>query len=287
MKALVLGAAGMAGHVVAQYLRTTGHHADTVARSTARVNPTYVLDLFHSERLGQIISEGAYDVVVNCVGLLIQDSERSPADAAYVNAYLPHHLARLTQASSTRLVHLSTDCVFSGQNGPYREDSPYDGQRIYDRSKALGEVVNDRDLTVRMSIIGPELGLNGTGLFDWFAGQDGTIQGFTLARWNGITTIELARAIASLAASDTTGLVHLVPQESVTKFELLNHLNRAFEHELTIDPVAGYQADKRLLHTRDDVPFEVRGYEAMLSDMRSWIQSHPDSYPHYQHLLEQ
>lgn len=285
MKALVLGAAGMAGHVVAQHLRSAGHRTDTVARSRSRVDPTYVLDLRDTDRLHHVVTEGGYDVVVNCVGLLIRDSERNPADAAYVNGYLPHHLARMVAPTSTRLVHLSTDCVFSGQHGPYREDSPYDGQRMYDRSKALGEVVNDRDLTLRMSIIGPELGLDGTGLFDWFAGQRGTVQGFTLARWNGITTIELARAISSLAGSDTTGLVHLVPTESVTKFELLTHLNDTFGHGLSIEPMAGYQADKRLMHTRDDVPFEVRGYDAMLSDMRSWIQSHPDLYPHYQHLM--
>ncbi len=285
MKFLVLGVGGMAGHVVAGHLREAGHTVETVARSQTQVTPTFLLDVRDVDALDQIVQDDAYDVVVNCVGMLIQASEQNPPDAAFVNGYLPHHLAETLAASSTRLFHLSTDCVFSGQSGPYDEQSAYDGQRMYDRSKALGEVRNDKDLTLRMSIIGPELGASGTGLFDWFARQQGQVQGFTGALWNGITTIEFARCVELLASAEIAGLIHLVPQDSVTKFELLQQLNGVFEHGLEIEPVSSYQVDKRLSCTRTDLPCDVATYDRMLADMRSWMVRHAADYPHYHHLL--
>lgn len=285
MRCLVLGGAGMAGHVITDHLRSREHEVETVARSTGHAPADHVLDVRDTARLDAVLAAGCYDVVINCVGLLIKAAEQDPADAVLVNGYLPQHLARFLRGSSTRLIQLSTDCVFSGAAGPYRESAPYDGQRVYDRSKALGEVVNDKDLTVRMSIIGPELGLRGTGLFHWFSRQTGSIQGYTRAHWNGVTTIELARAVDALALAPVAGLIHLVPEESVTKHALLTQLNDVFACNLQIEPVDDHAADKRLLRTRDDVPFAVRGYDAMLADLRAWILDRPTTYPHYQGLL--
>ena len=276
----------MAGHVIAEHLRNRGHDVETVARSTGTVPATHVLDVRDTAQLDRVLTAGAYDVVVSCVGLLIQACEQDPADAALVNSYLPQQVARLLSSSSTRLIHLSTDCVFSGAAGPYPEEAPYDGQRVYDRSKALGEVRNDKDLTVRMSIIGPELNRAGTGLFHWFSRQVGTVQGYTRAHWNGVTTIELARAVDALALAPVTGLIHLVPEESTTKYALLMKMNEVFARGLTIEGVEAHAADKRLTCTRDDVPFQVRGYDSMLEDMLTWILEHPAMYPHYQHLVD-
>lgn len=285
MRYLVLGAGGMAGHVIARFLSERGHDVDTVARSAGVVVPDVVLDVTDRDRLKRLVTTGGYDVVVNCVGLLIQTCEQHPADAVLVNAHLPQHLARMLSGMHTRLIHLSTDCVFSGASGPYAEDAPFDGQRVYDRSKALGEVINDKDLTLRMSIIGPELTAGGTGLFNWFAAQEGTIKGYTKALWNGITTIELARAVEALSVCAVTGLVHLVPTESLSKFELLSMLNSRFGTKLTIEPSDGYSADKRLVDTREDLPFAVQGYERMMGDLHESITSHPSLYPHYARLL--
>lgn len=286
MRFLVVGAAGMAGHVVAEHLRGKGHDVETVARSSAVVPATHVLDVRSFTELDRLLLDGRYDVVVNCVGLLIQACEGDPAEAALVNSYLPQHLARTLSGSSTRLIHLSTDCVFSGANGPYSETAPFDGQRVYDRSKALGEVRNDKDLTLRMSIIGPELSPSGTGLFHWFSQQSGTIQGYTRALWHGVTTLELALAVEALAVAPVTGLVHLVPPESVSKHALLEKLNQVFARGLTIEPVDAHAADKRLSQTRVDVPFQVQGYDAMLTEMREWISGHSALYPHYASLLD-
>jgi dTDP-4-dehydrorhamnose reductase len=282
MKYLVLGSNGMAGHVMVLHLQDQGHEVDTVARSAGPFPETVVLDVRDTERLDELVKTGGYDVVVNCVGLLIGACEQNPADAVLINAHLPLHLAETLRHSATRLVHLSTDCVFSGHAGPYAESALYDGQRVYDRSKALGEVVNDKDLTVRMSIIGPELSRTGSGLFNWFIQQEGAISGFTAAKWNGITTVKLASAVEALAQTPTSGLVHIVPSDdSLTKHDLLVKMNNAFHRELRIKPQAGDVTDKRLLRTRNDVTFITQTYDEMLIEMREWINSRPQFYPHY------
>jgi dTDP-4-dehydrorhamnose reductase len=285
VKFLVLGSNGMAGHVIALHLQEQGYEVDTVARSAGTIPPTQILDVTDFPRLDDVLTSKDYDVVVNCVGLLIEASQQDPAAATLVNAYLPQHLARTLGDSATRLIHLSTDCVFSGANGPYAETAPYDGQRVYDRTKALGEVVNDKDLTLRMSIIGPELTSSGAGLFHWFSQQRGHIRGFTGALWNGVTTPELAHVVEALSSGSFSGLVHAVPSESVSKHELLIRLNDTFAHGLTVEPWSGHQADKRLLRTRANIATDVRGYDAMLEDLRCWIARHVAVYPHYSHLV--
>lgn len=285
MRYLVLGGAGMAGHVVARFLAARGHDVDTVARSHRVVPVDITLDVTDRDGLDRVVTGGVYDVVVNCVGMLIEACERDPAAAVLTNAHLPQYLAGLLAGRTTRLIQLSTDCVFSGKAGPYAEGASYDGQRVYDRSKALGEVVNGKDLTLRMSIIGPEVDAGGDGLFNWFARQQGRIKGYTRALWNGVTTVELARAIEALSAEDVSGLVHLVPAESVSKFELLHKLDAVFGAGLEIEPYAGYVADKRLLNTRQDLRFEVSGYDRMLIELREWVTSNALLYPHYRELI--
>lgn len=281
MRYLVLGANGMAGHVLVQTLIDAGHTVHAVARRALGFRDTLVADVKDLEALGRILVQEEYDVVVNCVGMLIAASDANPAEAAFVNAYLPQHIARSLAHTRTRFIHLSTDCVFSGVRGPYAETDDYDGQRFYDRSKALGEVRNNKDLTVRMSIIGPELRADGIGLFNWFMQQRGAIQGYTHAKWNGLTTVELARAVEQLAPTGVAGVVHLVPSEDLSKFDLLRRMNQEFERQLTIEPFAGYAADKRLLSTREDVPYRPAQYADQLRDLRTWVEEHAELYPHY------
>lgn len=282
MKYLVLGGTGMAGHVVVLTLRAHGHDVDVVARSRQLFSDAMVLDLRDVKSLEAVVADGRYDAVINCVGLLVEDSSRRPDQATLINAYLPQRMARILRNTRTRLVHLSTDCVFSGKGGPYAEDDELDGQRPYDRSKALGEINNHKDLTLRLSIIGPELSPRGSGLFDWFMHQSGELNGFTQAWWSGITTIELAQALEQLTRAEVSGLVHLVPTESLTKYDLLVLLNEVFDRGLSIKPVDDHSADRRLRTNRTDLPYEVSDYGRQLGDMRLWIQRHRDLYPHYE-----
>lgn len=281
MKYLVLGGNGMAGHVLALLLRERGHDVEVTARNTDLFRDSIVLDGGDRERLDQVVTSGRYDVVVNCAAVLVQASELRPDEAALINAHLPQRVAWVLRDTHTRLVHISTDCVFSGKEGPYSEEAKPDGQAAYDRSKALGEIMNDKDLTLRLSIIGPDWRPQRGGLFDWFMHQEGELNGFTRAWWSGITTIELAQAVEQLSQIGVTGLMHLAPSESITKYELLVRLNETFGRGLSIQPLQRESSDRRLTSSRTDVDYQINDYHQQLRDMKTWIEQHPDLYPHY------
>lgn len=279
---LVLGAGGMAGHVVATYLKESGYDVSTVSARNKLDETTALLDATDQSQLNKYLDQNDFDFVVNCIGILVQQSEDRKDLASYLNGYLPHLLEYRYRNMATKVIHLSTDCVFSGKNAPYYENSPYDGEPFYDRSKALGEINNDKDLTFRMSIIGPDMQKNGIGLFNWFYAQTGSVNGFDKAMWNGITTIELAKGIKSAIEQDLTGLYHLVPQENISKYNLLKLFADIFGRgDIVVNPVDTVVLDKTLVNTRDDFNHEIPSYSEMVTEMKDWINSHKALYGHY------
>lgn len=282
MRILVLGAGGMAGHVVSLYLRQQGHTVDTLSARNKLDGATQLVDVTDRQRLVKALNAEDYDAVINCIGLLVQQSEDRKDLATYLNSHLPHFLEYHFKNTGTKVIHLSTDCVFSGKNAPYSEDSEYDGELFYDRSKALGEIINDKDLTFRMSIIGPDMQINGTGLFNWFYAQEGDIYGYTGAIWSGITTIELARGINAALEQKLTGLYHLVPQDSISKYNLLKVFKDTFDrNDITVLANDKINLDKTLVNTRKDFRFKVSDYTKMVHEMKKWIAAHPELYRHY------
>ncbi len=285
-KVIVLGANGMAGHVI-----TTGLNADdayeviSVARSKSAINPTVLMDVSDFDSLAILIKNSKADVIINCIGLLNKTAENNPDQAILVNSYLPHFLETKTKNTNTKVIHISTDCVFSGDEGNYTEKSFKNGKGFYAQSKALGELDNLKDLTFRTSIIGPELNTNGIGLFHWFSQQVGTVNGYTNAYWTGITTIELLNAIKMAIDENLTGLYHLVNEEKITKFNLVNIFNKVFDKRLIIEPYDNYKVDKSLLNTRKDFSFKVKSYQEMIFEMKNWIESNRFLYAHYQNLI--
>lgn len=284
MKILVLGASGMAGHVIGTYLREKGHEVVPMAGHRKVLDGTVVLDLMDKAAFSAFLEENTFDIVVNAVGMLIQQSEDRKDMASYLNGYLPHQLEYAFHDTATKIIHLSTDCVFSGENGPYDEDSEYDGQTFYDRSKALGEIKNSKDLTFRMSIIGPDANPEGTGLFGWFYKQSGTIGGFTNAIWNGVTTIELAKAISDTIDQDLTGLYHLTPaEETISKYNLVSLFKTVFgRNDITVEPKETKPTNKVLINHRTDFDHTIPSYEQMVREMKTWIDDHKELYPHYE-----
>lgn len=272
----------MAGHVIATYLNEQGYDITTLSNRNKYNNDTVQLDVTDKEKLDIFLKKNKFDYVINCIGMLIKASEERKDLAVLINAYLPHFLEEIYRQSSTKIIHLSTDCVFSGKNPPYKEASIPDGELFYDRSKSLGEIINDKDLTFRMSIIGPDMQENGIGLFNWFMSQKGTVSGYTRAIWNGITTIELAKAINSAIEQNITGLYHLVPNENITKYELLKLFKETFEIKgmkiIKNDKVA---LDKTLINTRKDFDYKIPSYNKMILDMKDWIKSHKELYGSY------
>ena len=283
MRFLVLGCNGMTGHIISLYLKEQGHDVVGFARSKSALVPTIIGDASNTELIRGAISAGNYDTVINAIGLLNQFAEKNQAAAANLNGYLPHFLADVTADTKTQIIHMSTDCVFSGKTGGYTESSIPDGTTFYDRSKALGELIDNKNLTLRNSIVGPDIKATGIGLLNWFMQQPGpTINGYTGAIWTGQTTLQLAKTIEAAAAERAYGLVNAVPETSITKYELLKLFNKYLRGgELTINPVDGVTADKSLVRTNFDFNYLIPDYETMIAEMADWMKAHHTLYPHY------
>ena len=285
-KVIVLGANGMAGHVISLGLKAdSAYEVISVARTKSIINPTVLLDVSDFVSLATLIKTTNANVIINCIGLLNKKAEDNPHQAVLINSYLPHFLEFQTKNTKTKVIHISTDCVFSGAEGAYTEKSLKNGKGFYAQSKALGELENTKDLTFRTSIIGPELNKNGIGLFHWFANQTGTINGYTNAYWTGITTFELLNAIKIAISENLTGLYHLVNERKISKYNLLTIFNKVFHKKLYLNPYDAYKVDKSLINTRSDFSFKVNSYEVMISDMKNWIESNKELYPHYLSIL--
>lgn len=284
MRFLVLGCSGMAGHTISIYLEERGHYVVGFSRKGVPFLKQQVIgDACDEALVEEALSEGEFDIVVNCVGILNQYAERDPEGAAYLNGQLPHVLARLTDGTHTRVFHMSTDCVFSGNTGPYTEDSIPDGTTVYDRTKASGELRDNKNLTFRNSIVGPDMNPNGIGLFNWFMAQEGPVKGYSNAIWTGLTTLELAKAMEVAAEENVHGLVNMVPSNSISKFDLLCLFNEHLRGgRVDIEPFEGFKLDKTLIRTDFSCSFHPKGYPKQIVEMAKWIHSHRDLYPHYE-----
>ncbi len=282
MKVLILGGTGMAGHTISIYFKEAGHYVTAFSRSKVDYCKNINGDITDFENLKKIINEGQYDAIINAIGILNQDAEDHKSNAVLLNSYLPHFLSDTTKEMKTRVIHMSTDCVFSGKTGGYSETSFRDGETFYDRSKALGELENNKDLTFRNSIVGPDMSERGIGLFNWFMKQEGQINGFTKAIWTGVTTLTLAKAMEQALKENLTGLYNLVNNETISKYELLRLFNKYMKAEqIEILPSDNLSLDKSLINNRTDFSFKVPSYEVMVAEMKEWIDNHKELYPHY------
>lgn len=282
MKFLVLGATGMAGHTISIYLLEKGHEVDTLSRKPFTFGNNIVCNVTELERLGNIIRDNRYDYVINCIGSLNQFAENDKPNAVFLNSYLPHWLAKVSSSLETKVIHMSTDCVFAGLKGNYVENSFPDGATFYDRTKALGELNDAKNLTFRNSIIGPDISENGIGLFNWFMKQNGQINGYKKAIWSGVTTLTLAKAMEKAAQEGLVGVYHLTNNKTICKYDLLCLFNKYFKNgELNIGCVDGVNLNKSLVNTRKDFNFVVPSYEDMIMEMAEWVNIHKELYPHY------
>ena len=273
MKILIVGSNGMAGHVVAKYLQQQGHNITTVARN----NANYFLDIEDTKLTKQFFEErkNDYNVVINCIGLLVKDSIDRPDRAAIINSWFPHCLEHVFKDTSTKVIHLSTDCVFDGKKGDYVESDIHTEMNAYGSSKSLGEINNSKDITFRMSIIGPEVKNNGTGLLNWVVNNvDNELQGWENAWWNGITTLQLAKCINQFLTSSitTSGVYHLVNNDNkINKYELLCKINSVYNLNKTIVRTTGPKpVNKILIDTRKEINFNILDYDTQLIELRNF-----------------
>lgn len=282
MRFLILGCNGMAGHMISLYLKEKGHSVMGLARSKSGLVDSVTGDASNPELLRNLIGIDQYDSIINCIGILNQFAEKDKASAVYLNSYLPHYLARLTEGTDTQVIHMSTDCVFSGARGEYAEDDLRDGATFYDRSKALGELDDDKNLTLRNSIVGPDIKKEGIGLMNWFLQQQGTVNGYTKAIWTGQTTLQLAKTMEIAAKEKVHGLYNMVPDNSISKFDLLELFNRYLRKDkVKIVPADNIVADKSLKRTHWDFAYKIPDYEKMVAELAEWMRAHRQLYPHY------
>jgi dTDP-4-dehydrorhamnose reductase len=272
----------MAGHTISLYLQEQGHDVTAFSTNAFPYCKNINGDAMDKSFIVSLLQDSDYDIVINCIGVLNQACDRELSRAVYLNSYLPHLIVDTLRNTKTKLIHMSTDCVFSGKAEPYSENSFRDGETFYDRTKALGEVEDEKNLTFRNSIVGPDMKENGIGLFNWFRKQNGTINGYTKAIWTGVTTLTLAKAMERAAIENLTGIYNLVNNESISKFDLLGLFNKYVrDDEILIKPSEAVNLNKSLINNRKDFSFVVPSYEQMVIEMKEWIYSHKELYPHY------
>jgi len=273
-RVLVLGGGGMLGHKLCQLLPAQGFEVTATLRRRppdsgltsavyAGVQVREGVDVLDSRGLEQTLGELRPEVLINCVGIVKQLPEAEDRFLSMaINSLLPHQLHRWCAENNSRLIHISTDCVFDGVRGQYRETDDSNARDVYGKSKFLGET-DDREpaaVTLRTSIIGRELGA-GHGLVEWFLAQQGkSVKGFRRAIFTGFTTHELANVITRVIRHNPTlrGL-YQVASPPIDKFELLGLLRDAFGLQVDIQPDEEFVCDRSLLMDRFA---EATGYRA-------------------------
>lgn len=263
----------MAGHMITAYFKQKPQYNVLYTSRDPDDKEGIYLDVTNSTMLEKIIESLKPDITVNCIGILNDQASNNTKLAFQVNSLLPHQLVKLTERNNGKVIHISTDCVFSGTIGDYNENDIPDGTSFYAQSKNLGEIVSGKHLTIRTSIIGPELKVDGIGLFQWFMKQTGYTQGYEKVLWNGVTTLELAKAIEEMIKRDITGLYHLGSEKKVSKYTLLKLIKEIFNKtDVEIIPCANIVLDRTIKSTRTDFQYPIPTYEQMLCDLKNWIQ---------------
>jgi dTDP-4-dehydrorhamnose reductase len=282
-KILVFGSTGMIGHVIYKYLDSLKEYRvfGTALRKNMSVG-THLLDVRDQEKVRNYLTEIQPDIVINCVGLLIEESQNDVEAAIFLNSLFPNVLSRLGREFGFKLIQISTDCVFSGKEGNYSEDSLPDGTTVYARTKALGEIKNSRDLTIRTSLIGPELTEGGSGLLDWFLRQNGEIFGYSQVFWTGVTTLRLAKAVEQFIKQEITGLYNFILEKKISKYNLLVLFKEIWQKgDIIINAEAKNKNDKSLCCNRTDLQFDLKNYTEMLVELHEWMESNKDLYQGY------
>lgn len=269
MKILVIGSGGMLGYAAALYLRGQGHQVTGLTR-TKSLPGTLRMDATDEPAMDRLLNQELFDAVINCAALLVKPSAERKAEAVKLNAWLPHFLDGYCRRSGAHLIQVSTDAVFSGARGGYREDAPSDADTFYGQSKFLGEVSNDHALTVRSGFWGVDINPEGTGLLQWFLRCSGPVCGYTKALFNGVSNLEFARFADAALQNRWTGVYHLCAADLLSKYEFLRLANRVFARGTDVREAAGVSIDRSLQCGRRDIPYRQKTFEQMMVELKVW-----------------
>ncbi len=283
MKVLILGGQGMLGHKVFQVL---SRHQETFATFRQADGPwtqfpmyqdksrTFSgVDTWQFDSVVQVLGQVRPSIVINCIGIIKQlKAAHDPVPSLEINALFPHRLARLCQVANARLIHISTDCVFSGQQGNYTEDDMPDPVDLYGRTKLLGELNRPDCLTIRTSVIGRDF-VKKVSLLEWFLSQHGqTVNGFTRAIYSGLTTQALAGVIDTLITDhpNLEGLYQIASQP-ISKFDLLTKINDVLQLDIELTPSSDFFCDRSLDNGRfiEATNITIPTWDEMIADLEA------------------
>lgn len=258
---VILGGGGMLGHKMFQVLRSRFPGVRCTIRGNARQGPLGRVELLGGndvisgvdvtkcKDLGDVLVRLSPQFVVNCVGIIKQRAEAAFAiPSIQVNSLLPHLLSQMAAGWGGRVIHFSTDCVFSGRRGSYSEQDISDAEDLYGRTKFLGETAAPNSLTLRTSVIGREL-LEHRSLLDWFLSQDNRrVKGFRKAIYSGVTTNHLAETVADIVETKPglSGL-YQIASDPISKYDLLGLLRDAYGVKVQIEPTDSEVCDRSML----------------------------------------
>lgn len=278
MRILILGGDGMLGHQLLKHFASTHEVRVTVRQELQTYAPFRLFNLANTfdrvdvrsfEGVSAVLTRFRPDAIVNAVGIVKQRAEAKAAiPSLEINSLFPHRLALLCREKAIRLVHMSTDCVFSGRAGNYKETDIADAEDLYGRSKLLGEVCDAPCVTLRTSMIGRELSRK-TSLLEWFLAQRNSIKGFRQAIFSGFTTIEMARILDHLLTSfpNASGLYH-VSSAAISKYDLLNLVRTRLKLDIKIVPDEQFTCNLSLdsTHFRNDFSYTPPTWESMVDE---------------------
>lgn len=250
IKILVLGHRGMAGHMIHDYLRNKSElkviDADNLLGY--KFNATTDLDSIEDK-----LKVDHVDYIINCVGLLKNKCSNDPINAIKINSLFPHQLVKIANKIGAHVIHLSTDC--------YMDDD------VYGRSKSAGEIDYPSHITIRTSIIGPELKRDGEGLFEWFMRQEGEINGYANVIWDGITTLELAKFIYFYITTDAKvyGIKNLRSTQKTSKYDLLVLVKLNYKKSIKINRFNDVKENKT--EDSDFLEYKIPPYGQMIREL--------------------
>lgn len=279
MKVLILGSNGMLGHKLLQKLSTDfevigtirGELADFPMKISNQIKILTNISALEINKIDTYLKSIKPDVLINCIGVIKhRKTGKDPIECITINSLFPHQLAKVCNENNVRLIHFSTDCVFSGSKGPYIESDPSDAEDWYGKSKYLGEVDGAGTLIVRTSIIGRELSEKSS-LVEWFLSQKGReVKGFAKALYTGLTTNAMADLISMILRDfpSLSGLYH-VSSESISKFELLNIINKIYGLDISLIKDENFFCDRRLDSGkfRSITGYQPLSWEVMVQNM--------------------
>jgi len=272
-KCLVLGGEGMLGHMVVKYINSLPNF-ETYFTTRNKEKGIYFDAYKDIEKIKDIIKKIKPGLVINCIGIINSlIKEHNKDKVIFLNSYFPQKLANVCKLNNSKLIHLSTDCVFSGKEGGYTENSPYSPVDFYGVSKAAGEIKDNHNLTIRTSIIGPEIKEPKNGLLEWFLSQEGKeVKGFTKAIWSGLTTLELAKKIIEMHQKNITGLINIV-SEPITKYDLLHLIKEIHNIDIIINADNALVCNRSMKSVRQDGDYSVPTHKQMLQDLKQWEEN--------------